>query len=217
MKGFNVPDIIWPSSNKFGIPDLLPEMQATELYKPLVKWGEISRSAKMAGTYHFYTEDYKFEKVWRDPMQPVRTGARALVECNFSTGNLQPLAVSLWDIYRKRWLSRFWQSELVQIFVDLNVDKTLKDYSLLGVPKGWYSYATRALSSDFTQLFDDYELAKSNCGNEPLFLVYGGGNIIENICKDRGWLWEPENMHRKDGRRINRPWLQLRTLELYYG
>jgi len=219
MKGYTIPDIIWPSSNDFGIPDLLPDVQAqaNELTLPFEKWGDRGRATKMSGTYHFYTEDYKFENVWRDPLQPVRTGARALVECNFSTGNGQPLAVSLWDIYRKRWLSRFWQSCLVRMWADLYVDHSLREYALLGIPRGWRAYSTRGLDSDYTRMFINYETAAEHCGSEPLFLVYGGGQLVENICLDKGWLWQPENMRIKDGTYSRRPGLQLRTMEVYYG
>ena len=217
MKAYTVPDTIWPSSNDFGIPDLLPEMQAEKLTAPLTRWGEIGRSVEMTGTYHFYTADYKFENVWRYPLQPIRTQAQALVECNFSTGSGQPLAVSLWDIYRKRWLARLWQSHGVRIWVDLNVDHSLRDYALLGVPEGWRAYCTRGLDSDFASVFMDYELACEHCKGEPLFLVYGGGTLVENICLDRGWLWRPENMRVKDGRYGRRPGLQLRIMEAYYG
>jgi hypothetical protein len=191
-------------------------MQTDALDLPFRAWGAGSRRhLKFRGTYHFYTEDYKYENVWRFPLQPVNSGALALVECNFSTGNGQPLAVSLWDIYRKRWLARFWQSCLVPIWVDLNIDESLLDYALLGVPEGWRAYCSRGLDSDYLHLFGEYKIAYEHCGETPLFLVYGGGSLVENICLDQGWLWQPDNMHVKD-RRI-RHGLQLRITEVYYG
>jgi hypothetical protein len=215
MKSFTVPDIIWPSSNEFGVPDLLPELQPSEVALPFEKWGDQART-KAAGTYHFYTEDYKFENVWRYPLQPVKAGVKALVECNFSTGNGQPLAVSLWDIYRKRWLSRFWQSRRVPVWVDLNVDESLLDYALLGVPQGWRAYCSRGADNDYLHLFGEYEAARKLCGDNPLFLVYGGGSLMENICLDRGWLWQPENMNVKSAKNWRwRRGLQLRIMEFY--
>jgi len=213
MKGYSVPDIIWPSSNKYGIPDLLPTGQAFEIAFPFEKWGDQART-KSAGTYHFYTDDYKFENVWRDPAQPLRAGVKALVECNFSSGDESPFAVWLWDLYRKRWLSRFWQGCGVKIWVDLNVPDRFLDTALLGVPKGWRAYCSRGKDSDYQHLFIEYELATRHSKGAPIFLVYGGGSLTENICLDQGWLFQPENMHIQDGRR--RLALQLRILDAYY-
>jgi len=214
MKGYTVPDIIWPSSNEYGIPDLLPDVQAAAMVQPFEKWGDQART-KPAGTYHFYTDDYKFENVWRDPAQPLRAGVQALVECNFSAGENSPLAVWLWDLYRKRWLARYWQGCGVKIWVDLNVPDRFLDTALLGVPQGWRAYCSRGKDCDFEHLFREHEAACNHCGDKPLFLVYGGGSLVENICLKQGWIFHPENMHLKDGRAMRG--LQLRLLEAYYG
>jgi len=216
MKSYTVPDIIWPSSNDYGIPDLLPDFQPQAVSEPFERWGDKGRTTRHKGTIHFYTEDYKFENVWRYPLSPLQTGVQALVEPNFSTGNGQPLAVSLWDIYRKRWLARFWQSCQAPVWVDLNVDLA-PEHALLGVPHGWRAYCTRGLDGDYKDILSDYEVAAAHCGDEPLFLVYGGGTLIENICYDKGWLWQPENMRVKDGTYTRRIGLQLRTTGVYYG
>lgn len=198
----DVPDAIFPTDNEYGIPLLDMTMQAEFLVLPWTRWGEISRRAQMSGTYHFYTDDYKFEALWKDPTPVVNSQCINVVEPNFSTNAQMPMAVILWQIYRRRWLARYWQHYGVHIFVNLCVAPRYADLNLRGVPMGWNAYATRGLSKQLDLVVADHDLACEHSGNRaPLFAVYGGGKAVEELCLARGWTWLPENMHVKDRRR----------------
>lgn len=187
-----VPATIWPSSNADGVPDLDPDMQADHLPFPLVVWGSQSRSKPMAGTWSFYTADRRFEPLWRDPTGVLKSGAKAVVEPNFSTHDQFPRAVVAWQVYRKRWLGRYWQSRGLRLFVDLNVEPAFQAINLLGVPKGWRAYATRS-HSDGAYLEHEWEVAKEHSGSDrPLFVVYGGGEAAKALATKHGWTWVPE-------------------------
>ena len=197
----DVPDALLPTDNDLGIPLLDSRFQAGFLYLPFTRWGEIARSRMMPGTYHFYTDDYKYEALWKDPSNVINSRCRAIVEPNFSINDQMPVAVALWQIYCKRWLARYWQSYGVEIFVDLNVPPTYAELNLYGVPRGWRAYCTRGLNMDEDIVVRDYEIALSHTGGKPLFVVYGGGKPIYSLCKNNGWLWLPENIQVKGGRR----------------
>jgi len=200
-----VPDAIFPSQNEWGVPDLLPDLQADFLELPFTRWGEISRKNKMRGTYHFYTDDYRFNALWDDPLDLPNSRCVAIVEPNASTNEQMPMAVGLWRIYRKRWLARYCQNYGVKVWVDLNVSPKFAELNLLGVPRSWRAYATRGLDKHLDLIERDHALAvKHSESDDLLFLVYGGGAATETECKARGWLWLPENMHVKDGRRERR-------------
>ena len=62
-----VPDAVWPTDNDWGVPLLDINLQAKAVDLPFKGWGSIKRKARMQGTWHFYTEDYRFEALWRDP------------------------------------------------------------------------------------------------------------------------------------------------------
>jgi len=189
-------DIVYPSSNEFGIPDLRPDMQATEFEAPFLIWGAQARRMK-AATIAFYTDDYRFERLWREPGGIFSAQPVAVVEPNFSCYAEMPRAVCLWNIYRKRWLARWWQERGLLVWVDLNVNPRHYRDALLGVPRGWKAYASRGNSSMLDALDKEHAMAAEHAGGEPLFLVYGGGSAVERRCVERGWLYVGEVMSQK--------------------
>lgn len=198
---YDVPDALWAADNEFGIPLLDINMQADAADAPISKWGYYGRN-KRVGTYHFYTEDYKFEALWKDPSVVLNSGAINVVEPNYSTNPQMPIAIVLYNIYRKRWIARWLQSKGVRIFVDLNVEPEFAEQNLIGVPKGWTAFFTRSIESfglDALEVHYQQALAIAN-GKTPLFIVYGGGIGTRKFCMERGWLWVPENSHVMTGR-----------------
>jgi len=191
------PDLLFPSDNDWGIPTLDIRLQASALVLPCERWGRISRhSSNMGGTWHFYTDDYKFAALWNDPTPIVFSGARAMVEPNVSTNATMPAAVGLWGIYRKRWLARWAQTYGVRVFVDLNVDPQFEALNLLGVPKGWTAYATRGYDTMADLLERDYQTACRHADTDAIvFVVFGGGQGTHAACQAQGWVHVPQESH----------------------
>ncbi len=191
------PDAAWATDNEFDIPLLDINLQAPMLVLPLSIWGATSRKRRMAGTWAFYTEDYRYTRLWKEPGEVLATYCAAAVEPNLSCYSQMPRVVGLWRIYQKRWIARYWQSFGLPVIVDLNVAERFQDDNLLGVPKGWKSYATRGYTERIDATEREYEIACSHAGTSSvLFVVYGGGRAVEARCKERGWLWFPEEMQR---------------------
>ncbi len=189
----DVPDMVFPTDNDWGVPLLDAKLQATGLVAPFVRWGTGSRRTRHSGTNHFYTDDYRFSALWDDPAPVVNSGCSAVVEPNFSIYIDMPAAVALWAVYRKRWLARFWQMYGIRVFADLNVAENHADLNLLGIPKGWRSWATRGYTERMDSTIREYERAVVHAGTDDiLFLVYGGGKQVEALCRKRGWLWQME-------------------------
>lgn len=207
-------DSIWATRDPWCIPALLPELQAWEVPHPVTAWGSQGAGRPMPGTWHLYTHDYKFEPLWKRPERLLRSRPAATVEANFSTTPQTPLVVSLWHIYRKRWLARYWQSQGVRIFVDLNVSPELNEPheatpghapNLLGVPEGWKAYATRAHGNEPENLVAEYEVARRHSGEaSPLFLVIGGGRRVKELSREYSWTWVPESVDQKLGKQSER-------------
>lgn len=188
-----VPDALFPTDNDWGVPSLDLAMQADALDLPVIQWerGGAKRLSGKIGTWHFYTEDTFFEGLWKNPAPLVNSRAPTIIEPNFSTNHQMPFAVFLWQIYRKRWLARYWQSQGIRVIVDVYVEQCWKDYWFLGVPSGWGAFATRYEHMQRTLLAYDFILQKF--GETPhLFVVYGGGQEARELCQRRAndnWIW----------------------------
>lgn len=201
----NIPDCLWPSNNDAGVPLLDLRLQADAVDIPVQVWGEIKRGTlcKKGGTVCFYTEDYRFEKLWKDPSPLVNSKVVNIVEPNFSVYQQVPPAVALYNTYRKRWLARYWQSKGLRVFVDLNVAPYFYEVNLLGVPDGWRAYATRGYSERLDHLMLEHALACKKAGHDDLlFLVYGGGLAVKKACQSHGWIWCPETMDIAKGKEL---------------
>jgi len=181
-----VPDALWPTDNDWGVPVLDLAFQADAVDLPVNAYGAEGRKSKMNGTYHMYTDDYRFEGLWRDPTPILNSGCVNVVEPNFSTNVQMPPALVLFHTYRKRWLARYWQSFGVRIFVDLDVNPAFDHINMLGVPKGWKSYACYMRKSDHKpeELLHFLEVAKTHAESDSvLLLVVGGEKPVQELCK----------------------------------
>ena len=198
-----IPPTIWPSDNAYGIPTLrLDGRRQQHFAPPLTTWGTIPRGSAMAGTWSFYTDDYKFAALWSDPRPVIRSGCAAVIEPNFSCYDDSPLVVCLNAIYRKRWLARYWQEHGIDIYVDLNVSRKVARENLLGVPAGWQHFATRGYYSRIDDLHHDYALAVETAGTKDIeFLVCGGSRKLRKVCEYYGWTWATDT--NTDARRRN--------------
>jgi Domain of unknown function (DUF4417) len=203
-------DSLWPSADAWDTPALLAEMQADQIPAPVMTWGIQAAGRRMAGTWHCYTHDKKFEPLWRKPHRVLLSRPSAIVEPNFSTTDQTPFALALWNTYRKRWIGRYWQACGLKLFVDLNVDAALnapsealggRRMNLLGVPAGWKAYATRAHANRPENLLVEWEVAKSHAGVEGvLFLVIGGGQAVQQMAREKGWAWFAEQQQKAHGK-----------------
>lgn len=184
------------SDNDWGIPQLDGEFQLTEISLPFEPWGARARKLYSGGTKHFYIDDYKIEPLWNDPNKLTRLPQQMIgvIEPNFTIAPETPRSLALYQIYRKRYLSRFWQNYGINIMVDVFVPEEFFDIALLGVPEGWSSYALRGHPSwSEKDYMKRWKLCASVSGSEFfIFLVYAGGKKTQQIAKDNGWFWFPQ-------------------------
>jgi hypothetical protein len=128
-------DVIFSSSNRWGIPDLLPDLLSDQV--PDHTWAGpaevISDPTKLlflyaenrmepaqvkGGVLGFYTYDRKFEIVWNDAVRILERFKvyqwGATIEPDFSTWGDDPLIVRMWNEYRSRWCARCWPGSRIQ-------------------------------------------------------------------------------------------------------
>lgn len=180
-------DFVYPTNNQYEIPVLLLDNQPVHVELPFTPWGVESRYKKMMATYHFYVDDYRFERLFKDPIALLTSGCKAVVEPNVSIHDQTPVAYAIYQIYRKRYLARYLQECGMQVWVDLNVSHRFAEYNLLGVPEGYNAFFTRGVTGWIPHLEINLEMAQRISGKQqPNLCVYGGGKDIEEWCHQKG-------------------------------
>lgn len=66
---------------------------------------------------HFYVDDYQFERVWNDPDRciPMLRKFKAVLAPDFSIYDDFPMAVNLFNHYRKQWCAAYWQEHGITV------------------------------------------------------------------------------------------------------
>lgn len=170
-------------------------MQATEARLPCVAWGSGKRTAVNEGMYHFYTDDERFSRLYSDCSPLLNSGVKVVIEPNFSVFGQMPMAVAVFQVFKKRWLARTWQKFGVRVFVDMNVHPRYALLNTFGVPVGWRSYATRGGKDHLEQTINEYEIALNHSRTDKIaFVVVGGGEVVADAARDHGWLYINETM-----------------------
>lgn len=192
-------DRLYDSDNEYDIPNLLMEQQPERgLLLPFAAWGADSRLRKDIATYCFYVEDYRFEAIWKDPTIVINSGCTAVVEPNLSLFDITPIAFGLQQIYKKRWIARYYQECGIKVYADLNVARKFQKYNMLGIPKGYNAFATRGYTDRIEYLLEEIEVARQISGlQKPNMIVYGGGAKIESIAKENGLIYVEQFMQNK--------------------
>lgn len=191
-------DCLYESNNIYDIPTLRLDMQAGKVILPLAPWGADSRLRKDISTYHFYVEDYRFEAIWKDPTKVLISGVRALVEPNLSLFDTTPVAYGLQQIYKKRWISRYFQECGIKVYADLNVSRKFQEYNKLGIPKGYNAFFTRGYADRISHLEEELEIAREISGLEaPNLIIYGGGAKVHEFCAEHNLVYVEQYMQAK--------------------
>ncbi len=80
-------------------------------FKLILAWGEKTR--RVGNCLHFYIDDYKFENVWQWPSNGLRAitnkKIKYVIAPDFSLYMDWPHAVKIWNTYRNRLITRYWQ------------------------------------------------------------------------------------------------------------
>lgn len=187
-----IPDCLFPTDNELEIPMLRLDIQPTCVAIPFVCFGEQKRTFKMngTGTLHFYTDDYRFNSIYDHPEKILAHDPMNIVEPNWNLFNETPIAFGLQAIYKKRWLARAMQERGVGVFVDLNVANKFARANLIGVPKGYSSFCTRGYEDRINALEFEYMIALRVASGNPLtFVVYGGGELVKQWCRENGCIY----------------------------
>jgi hypothetical protein len=128
----NINKGFFSSSNSYGIPDIkADEFNIQELIPYRV-------DANRNGTAHFFLDDYRFERCWKNPDSQIKELEKytGVLSPDFSMYTNYPEAMQIWQVYRNRWCACYWQSFGIKVIptVSWSDEKSFK-YCFLGIPK----------------------------------------------------------------------------------
>ena len=130
---------LFESANVWGIPDLLSEpVPKPQLLIPYTH--RVRSDHGYDGSYiHFFLDDYRFELTWHRPVDSltrVQQCGYALTP-DFSVLVDMPLALQAFNVYRNRWVGRFWQEHGIKIIPTVAwSDLEVWDLFLAGISPG---------------------------------------------------------------------------------
>ena len=130
---------LFPSSNGYGIPDLL-HTPLSQIPAWLVPYRQRIRINEPLddGAVHFFLDDYRFETVWNRPVKALEALApyQTVLTPDFSLYRDWPLMLQLWNTYRNRWCGRFWQEQGFSVIPTISWSTAVSyDFCFLGVPR----------------------------------------------------------------------------------
>lgn len=173
--------------NDYDIPALDMTMQATleDLQgTEFTAWGSRTR-AEQSGGVLFYVSDSRFTRLDRYDLP--EQGVTVAIEPNYSTSQLQPRAIWLYDVWRKRTIASEWQRGGTKTIVDVFVARDAAQDNMLGVPIGWKAYANRYSAADPEHLMEMYLICQQHAQSEDiLYIVYGTAGA-QALCEANGW------------------------------
>ena len=125
--------MVWPSSNVYGIPDLLPDKLLDRLPSPLDTWGDRQTTPDDGKGWWLYNQgpaassglpgeravlslfawDRVLEAWWKTPgymaARFLKLGIKIAVVPDYSIWDSQPVANQMWSVQRSMWIGRFLQ------------------------------------------------------------------------------------------------------------
>lgn len=112
---------------------------------------------------HFYIDDYQFVRVWNSPDNYIHIlqGFDAVLAPDFSTYTDMPIAMQIYNHYRKHWLASYWQAHGMNVIPTISWSKHNSfDWCFDGEPKN----GIISISSVGTQRTDkEKELFAQGC------------------------------------------------------
>lgn len=104
------------ADNRFDIPPIEPITEAEDI-KFLGFNYALTEKNPEDKTLHFYLDDYQFERLWNRPQQYLGVVQRFkyVLSPDFSMFTDYPMALNIYNHFRKHWLAAYWQSHGVKV------------------------------------------------------------------------------------------------------
>lgn len=128
---------------------------------------------------HFFVDDYRFARLWNKPNDyiPLLSRFRSVCAPDFSTYTDMPVAMQIYNHYRKHWLAAYWQAHGLTVYPTISwSDRSCYDWCFDGEPVGGIvavsSVGTQANAESNRLFLAGYEEMIKRL-NPPFVIFYG--------------------------------------------
>lgn len=131
-------------TGKYGIPQMAPTKTTGDKFLRFCDWRGVEDHENYIA--HFYYDDFKFIKAWRDPNYYVERlrWFKAIIAPDFSLYTDFPRVLQILACYRRQWVGAYWQSLGLDVIPDVIWgDESSYEFCFDGLPK----HSTVAVSS----------------------------------------------------------------------
>lgn len=113
----NLDKRLLPGVGKYGIPEIRPETRyPSETFIPVS--AAIREKQPEDKIVHHFVDDYRFARLWNTPDRytPILQRFKAVCSPDFSTYTDMPMAMQIYNHYRKHWLAAYWQERGMTVY-----------------------------------------------------------------------------------------------------
>lgn len=110
----NTTKAIFEGNNRFNIPKIKPTNFITDRF---IGFNEaMSRKQTDCGV-HFFLDDYQFVRLWNNPNRYIEILQKfsCVLSPDFSLYSDYPVALQIYNHYRKHWLAAYWQMNGIEV------------------------------------------------------------------------------------------------------
>lgn len=134
----NLDKFTFPGVGKYGIPQIEPAKEYPDgQFIPMnYAKSEKDTSCKIL---HCFVDDYQFTRYWNRPDEYIQMLSKFKAVCSpdFSTYTDMPLAMQIYNHYRKHWLAAYWQLHGLTVYPTISwSDESSYDWCFDGEPVG---------------------------------------------------------------------------------
>lgn len=133
----NLNKYIFDGAGRYGIPEIKPESFTVDNWISF-NFAKSCDEPEKHGV-HFFVDDYQFIRLWTNPDAYLNMLGRFQAVCtpDFSTYTDFPVAIQLYNHYRKHWLGAYWQQNGVKVIPTISwSDESSFDWCFDGEPVG---------------------------------------------------------------------------------
>lgn len=134
----NLDKVIYEGAGKFDIPQIEPVKEVKVKTWLGFNYCKKEEYCSDGVGVHFCLDDYQFETLWNHPKKYIDNFRRcsAIVSPDFSLYSDFPLAIQIYNHYRKHWLAKFYQDRGVTVIPTIGwSDEKSYDWCFDGEPK----------------------------------------------------------------------------------